>query len=357
MKKTIILIFIISLLLSLTSCIGDRSVVSLDITEGLKLSYELNEVPDFSGIKAIATYNDDTTVELGAESLTISPLDTSTSGTKLIKITFEDYSVDIAVTVKGAAFDPNTLSILSATIPDSLASFNAAKDSYINKDLPYNIGDDNPFIFRLNVTAINAAGTPTSISSYTSVSLVYLEDSTTPLEGEELLSYVTIDEQNNSFDFTEAAIGKTFTIATRPADVALGYEDKFTKKLTVKVVDGYNVYEAYELNYITNATDGLSFSEVFPDDSRTQAQIVDDFLLTEKQVTRPAGIAAVVLHNNFALRPTDFPKEYFYNKDRTKDFHEHLSLFNHACDETNPSFTIYGNYFTISAFHLPGVVG
>ncbi len=356
MKKVLIAIFAITLIISFNACIGDRAVVELVVTEGIKDSYELNEVPDFSGIKAIATYNDDTTAEIGADKLTISPLDTSTAGSKLIKITYEGYTIDIAVTVKGVTFDPTKLSILSATLPDSIAKFNVSKESYINKDYCYAVGDDNPFIFKLNVTAINSHGIPTSVANYTSVSSVYLENSNLPLEGEELLNYVTINEEENSFDFTDAAIGKRFVIATRPLDVNEGKEDKFTKSITVEIVDGYNIYQAYELNYITNSTDGLDFSEVFPDETRNQLQIVDDFLTNEKNASRPIGISGIVLHNNFNLSKTDLPKEYFHNKDRNNDFNDFISIFNHECSETEQNFTIYGNYFTVSVFNLPPVV-
>jgi len=357
MKKILFVIFAIAFTLLLHACIGDRAVVELVVTDGIKDSYELNEVPDFSGIKAVATYNDDTTVEIGIDKLTVSPLDTSTAGSKLIKITYEDYSIDIAVTVKGVSFDPARLSIISATLPDFIAKHNVAKESYINKNYCYAIGDDNPFVFRLNVTAISANGIPTSVSSYTSASHVYLEGSSTPLEGEELLSYVTVNEADNSFDFTDAAIGKRFVISTRPLEVEEGKEDKFTKSITVEVVDGYNIYQAYELNFITNSSGGFDFSDVFPDETRTQLQIVDDFLATEKQVSRPVGIAGIVLHNNFTLSRTDIPKEYFHNKDRNGDFHDYISIFNHECSDTEQNFTIYGNYFTISAFNLPPVVG
>lgn len=356
MKKILFAIFAITFTLLLHACIGDRAVVDLVITEGIKDSYELNEVPDFSGIKAVATYNDDTTVEIGIDKLTVSHLDTSTSGSKLIKITYEDYSIYFAVTVKGVAFDPTRLSIISATLPDSITKHNVAKESYINKSYSYKIGDDNPFVFRLDVTAISASGVPTSVSSYTSVSHVYLENSSTPLEGEELLSYVTINEEDNSFDFTDAAIGNRFVISTRPLNVEEGKENKFTKSITVEVVDGYNIYQPYELNFITNSSVGLTFSEVFSDETRNQVQIVDDFLANEKNAVRPTNIAGIVLHNNLTLNRTDIPREYFYNKDRNNDFHDYLSVFNFECTNEIRSFTIYGNYFTISAFNLPPVV-
>ena len=108
MKKKILLsiILVLTLMLSLLSCIrGEKAVARLEVIEGLKTEYELNEKPDFSGVRVLAIYNDETTKEVGADELTFSQLDTSLAGEKKITITYEGVSLDVRVTVKGQSIE------------------------------------------------------------------------------------------------------------------------------------------------------------------------------------------------------------------------------------------------------------
>ncbi len=358
MKKRIpIILFLLSLiLLSLTHCIGDRAVKDLIINEGLKLEYELGETPDFSGVIATVIYNDDSTEVVGYEDLVFGELDTLSPGSKPLTISYEDFVAYKTVTVNGVGYDPSQLSIVKVSLPNSLADFEASKDGFTNKSHGYVVGDDNNFYFSLKLLAISSDKIPQVVTSYTSVSQVYLQGSSKPLEGDELALFVSIDEEKNAFDFTEVAIGKTFTISTRPRDIAEDKISSFTKSFTVTVVDGYNIYNAYELNYITNSEDGFDFTEVYTDETRTQLQIVDDFLLNEKNATRPEKLSSMVIHNHLTIETTDIPREYFLDKNRAEGLLDNIAIFNHATTEQTPHFTIHGNYFSIYTYNLPTVI-
>ena len=67
---------------------------------------------------------------------------------------------------------------------------------------------------RCGINAFTVTGEKLSVSTYTSASKVYLYGSDTPLSGDELKKYVSINETKNSFNFTEDAIGMSFTITT-----------------------------------------------------------------------------------------------------------------------------------------------
>lgn len=248
--------------------------------------------------------------------------------------------------------------ITGVSLPESLATLATKKNQFKNKTYGYVVGDDNYFYFTLILSAYTADGVKKeNITRYTSVSSVYLADATEPLAGEELALYVAINESVNGFDFTEAAIGKTFRIVTRPRDGVDGYEADFTRALTVTVVDGYNIYKAYELNYMTNINDfPFNDAKVDPSETRGQVQIVDDFLRTEWNATRPASLAGIVLHNDLYIEPSDLPKEYFLDKNRSNELYDRVCIFAHATDDANPEFTIHGNYFTICSNALPCVV-
>ena len=358
MKKRIpIILLLLSLILvSLTHCIGDRAVKELIINDGLKLEYELGEMPDFSAVTATVVYNDDTTEVVGYEELVFGELDTSIPGTKTLTISYDDFVAYKTVTVNGAGYDPSQLSIVKVSLPSSLADFEASKSGFTNKSHGYVVGDDNSFYLTLKILAISSDKIPQVVSSYVSESQVYLEGSAKPLEGDELELFVSIDEEKNAFDFTEVAIGKTFTISTRPRDIAEDKISAFTKSFTVTVVDGYNIYQAYELNYITNTNDSGPFPFIDSEETRNQSQIVDDFLLNEKNSTRPDALTAIVIHNHLTIEPTDIPKEYFLDKSRDKGLIDDLSIFYHVNTEASPHFKIHGNYFSIYTYNLPTVI-
>ena len=230
--------------------------------------------------------------------------------------------------------------------PYSTSEFEANKEPFLNKSYSYVVGDDNPFIFRLKLTAWSENNELLQYSpSYTSYSEVYLNGAL--LSGDELAKYCVIDEVDNSFDFTEEAIGKTFTLKTRPRFGVDGRDDA-TKELTVTVVDGLNIYEAWELNYITNYND----SDAPGMENRTQ--YVDAFL-NEKGATRPATLAGIVLHSDLIIKREDVPKEYFVDGNRNNDFYDYITIFAHATDSVNKTFTFHGNYYTIFSYELPNV--
>ena len=363
-KKLTLSILLVSLLMLIfTACQGQKAVSKIEITEGLIKEYNLGETPDFSSVRALITYNDGTTKSVSHSDLTFGALDTSTVGKKNLTISYEGFSLNVAINVKGNSLDsgsgqpsdPSKLTVTAVSLPESLALWNSNKKEFKNQNYNYVIGDDNPFRFTLKLSVYTASGERVDVASYTSVSAVYLTGSDTPLSGDELAKYVSIDEENNTFDFTETAVGRTFTISTRPRDYVEGREEEMTKSINVAIVDGYNVYEAYELNYITNS-DAFDFSETNANETRTQVQIVDDFLRNEKNATRPDRLNAIVIHNNLVIEKTDIPREYFLDGNRDNDFYDYMSVFIHALNDTQKIFTIHGNYFAIYSYNLPCVV-
>ncbi len=359
MKKIMpsILLLIALTALLLTACSGDLAVDSLTVTGGLPTQFELNEKPDFSKVTAVATYNDGTTATLTAKDLVFGPLDTSIEGSHNLTIAYGDFEIVVTVRVKGGSALEEGQDVTAVSFPDSLVLWELNKKDFINKDRGYIVGDDNPFDFTLNLTVYSKDDEMLDVTEYISVSAVYLQDSDTPLVGDELAKYVVIDEVENSFDFTEEAIGMSFTIKSRPGLVKPGTEDEMTKSLDVTIVDGYNIYEAFELNYLTNHDTAFDFTGVDSGETRTHGEIIDDFLVNEKNsVPRPQGIVGIVLHGDLTIERTDIPREYFYNKDRKNDLYEDLSIYDVITTEENKSYSIHGNYFTIYSDKLPGVV-
>ena len=361
MKKIIsIVLLVLMMAFALTAC-GGKEVSKIEIAEGLKYEFTVGETPDFSAVKANITYNDDTTETITADKLTFSALDTSTPGTKQLTITYEGFSVTVDVTVKPASNggnnggESNNVYIYGVELPSYISDReNVLKNNFTVKNAPYYVGDDNPYVLTLSLIVLDENDNiVTDPTPYVSASQVYLVDEAgnTTLVGAE---YVTINENNHSFDFTEEAIGKTFKIVTRPSTgFASGQEADFTRYQIVTVVDGYNVFRAKELNLITNAD-----HDIDGDGDMDQLAAVSTFL-TNNGIVRPEKLSGIVLHGNMNVQQTDLPEEYFvtYNDGSTqkKDLYDLLSVYYHQTHAGEPEFSIYGNYFTIYTYDIPNV--
>ena len=264
----------------------------------------------------------------------------------------------------------NEYIIMGVSKPSNLTALENKADGSVSSkvgyfldhsDTTYVVGDDNAFYFKLNLLALDASDKQVTITNYTSASKVYIIEGSTErlLEGAELASYVTIDETKNAFDFTEAAIGKTFKIATRPASGILDSQiASFTRTHTFKVVNAWNIHSAKELNVITNW-----------DHSDNQVSWAHKFL-DNNGIARPDGpIAGIVLHNDFHITTADLPEEYLidtgvndaYGND-IYNIENHFAIYPHSVDYLNDStgkyeFTMYGNYYTVYSYGVPLIDG
>ena len=372
MKRKLLILTVALLILSMSfaSCTGNKEIVSLKIVEGLSYEVSVGATPDYSKVKAKVEYNDETTKDLTAADLTFGTIDTSKAGTQKLTITYSGFSITVDITVKAPAQQgggDEPYSVEGAEISKALTKFlsKSFSGNFKDREAIYKVGDDNPFRFTLTLkTWDNVNDEPgDDITSYVSLSKVYLVTGTTEqlLEGNDLTAYVAVNENNNTFDFTDAAVGKTFRIETRPAE---GVDETdadtvaaVTKSLTVEVVDAYNIYSAKELNIITNA-DSRDLTE-YGKTSKTQLQLVDEFL-QNNNITRPANLAGVVLHGDLTITTDDIPAGYLYSYTNAAgqsaaDFYDHFSVFCHQLDSTTDFFGFYGNYFTLNTAKLPCV--
>ena len=243
---------------------------------------------------------------------------------------------------------------------------NARKEGFINKTYGYVVGDDNPFIYKLLLTILDENDNLVeNYDEYISYFELWYEGA--QLTGDDLAKYASFLPERNAVQFTQEAVGKTFTIKTRPRDGVDNVEEQMTKSITVTVVDGYNIYEAWELNYLTNHND-FDFSYVIAGETRTQVQIVNDFLATKlglengdaAAAARPQNLAGIVLHGNLVIEKDDIPNEYYFDKSRTS-IYDTLTVFPHANDSTavdeegRRAFSFYGNHFTVFSYNIPNV--
>ena len=266
-----------------------------------------------------------------------------------------------SVPVKITVADQNFV-ITGAEDPASIVAWKNGtyQAQFLDQGYGYVVGDDNPFRYEIRFQMLDIINNipKTQGLTYKGISSVKLNG---VVVGDE---YVTIDEINHTFDFTEAAIGKTFVITTAHKDYA-----KFAKEFTVTVVDGYNVHEAIELNLLTNRNEDISGAEGI-----YQLKVLHEFLSNNKvagidQMDYDAykafvdGINGIILHDNFTLKTSDFPDKYFFEtSDGTKYLWDHESLYYREFTDTSiynvegatpEVFNLYGNYFTVLTYEIP----
>ena len=324
-------------------------ITGITVTEGIADSYEFESTPDFSGIKATVTYSDGSEKNVTFAELTIGEIDTTVSGTQQLSITYDGYTAYVPVKVAEPAPE---YEITSALPPSFITDRTGFLKSFKDQAKAYLVGDDNPFTFALIVNAWDPNDIPVYGIEYVGSSIVYLvTEGSEEIAGDE---YVAIDELKHTFDFTEAAVGKTFRIVTRPSDVPENKISAFTNEHTVTVVDGYNVTNAKELNLITNSDGGMIH------EGAANALTAVNTFLQNNGITRPATLASIVLHGDLKVTASDLPKEYFhtYTKDNiTKsEFFDHLSIYYRRLTTAEPTFAIHGNYYTVYSYDLPVVV-
>ena len=386
MKKKLLVLLCVVLVMAvaMTACSEMfKKVDEIKVVDGtMTLEYQVGDTPDFSGVKVEVTYSNGKTETIDASDLTFSALDTTTAGEKTVTVTYEDVSVTVTVTVKEAGENPPEENppvddtpdpvIFGVELPTEIVLRDSYKEKFNDKTQAYVVGDDNPYYFYLKLAMFDVDnGEPVTVDGkdFPSIVKVYLLENGSYRElTADLATYVAVDAAHNSYDFTEEAIGKTFKLVIRPdSENVPGIED-VTRYHEVTVVDGYNVYNAWELNYLTNDPDGVGVGEQgesLSHDSGTlkQLDVVLDYLANKTGKTKEEvnalsnSIKGMVFHGNITVTMADIPSEYVYSytKDGEKrqGFFDSTEVFKRSLTASNSTFAMYGNYYSIFAYGLP----
>ncbi len=283
--------------------------------------------------------------------LSISKIDTSTEGTKILTITYQNFVLDVEIEVVEVTL--GTGAIIGIELPDTIVSRDSYKTAFKDQTQAYVVGDDNPYYFYANVTVLNKELELVDVDGMSRASAVQVfllgGDTRTELTGDALTAMVAVNAANNSYDFTEAAIGKSFVLSIKPAE---NYDGDPIEH-TVTVVDAYNIYDEKELNIVTNSDEDLNGGDI--EGHLSQLVAVNNFL-AEHEITRPENLAGIVLHCNMSVTLDDIPSEYLYTGHGKAEFYDHVSVFNHEATAAVPNFTMYGNYYSIYSYELPCIV-
>lgn len=369
-RKVLSMFFMFIMFVCTVAGCGDKEIENLKVKAGtLEYVYKQNSDVSFDDLKLVVVYNDGTTEEVGKDDITISDFNTTTVGNYKVTFTYEGKTLD--VTLKVTNNEDELYGVFGLELPEFISNgYNKNKENkenfeaeFYDKTAPYVVGDDNLFTFLPKVTAFDDTDTKITVNAFESVVTVYKEDDTThdfvELTKETTnadlhlstyksddVEYVVVDNFNQTYDFTEDAIGQTFKVKV------MAYykdEDRLDSDVTVEydfeIVDGYNITTAKELGILNND----------PNYSILGTNMYNswvDFLGDDITVS-PQDINGVVLHNNLTITTDDIPSQYFYNG-YLKDTRElpNVNIYYHAAQKDRP-FTLYGNYFTVDASQIP----
>ncbi len=323
---------------ALSVSVGGKQSNALDVTvayvkslkiEGLKTDYVAGETFDPS-CTVVLVYSDgaEERTTNGGAGITYNSVDVSAPGDKEFTVTYtltkngENLnSVTCTVTVAVSAAE----TIASFQAPASYTAYGVNKEissgdsAFSDRSAPYMAGDDNPLIL-LPVARDSDMEIMNAIQTKATVQLKNEQGEFVAVEGADLAAYVSIDSAKNYYDFTEAAVGKTFRITVRPSEIYKIDTTAGSATFTVEVliVDGYNVYDAKGLSAFDNRT-GSAWDDVKPYTTNPW----DDRPLSEFEP------ASIVLHANneegkITVTNKDIPSGFYWEKD-DPDFDEAVS--------------------------------
>lgn len=259
--------------------------------------------------EAVLKYSDGTTKTIDASDVTFGSIDTTTTGVKDLKVTYEDYSFVVKIKVVESRADVATVTLFNS---DIVTAYNANKGTQTNKQEEfttkndvYYVGDYNPFHFRINAKGIDGAGNLvdnlTNVRTNVKLEEVTYTGSTASydlLTDTEVATYVDVNTENTTFDFKETARDKTFRITVSAENYDEAYFDEAPSfNMTVKVIDAYNAYDATDLSVLDNS------GKYGWDDKKSDAMLA---ISNE--------INGVIIHNDIHVNDSDLPAGLFYTE-------------------------------------------
>ena len=304
-------------------------------------------------------------VEWSSEDATIASVDNGVVAAKKIGTTNivvkSKANASISATCKVTVKDNVILSNVSAKHEFVLFEQNRAKDEknddgFYDHNQTYKVGDDNAFNVKPALTVLDAKTyLPVSASQWLHDFTISakLGDATV---GEEY--FKVLDARECNVDFTDAAVGKTFTISIAPNGVDASKVAALTKTITVDVIDGYNVYNAKELGYFdTRPQDSIEDTPVMEDDKDWQVKWPE--FKTANNMNPDYHPAALIFQTDIAVTPSDLPANFFYTAEQAAALNDtkaagSLVDYTYLYERTIPGdITVEGNYFDLDLSAIP----
>ena len=236
------------------------------------------------------------------------------------------------------------------------AKSSSAEDGFYDRTQTYKVGDDNNFNVKPELTVLDA-------QTYLPVSASLWEhdfDISVKLENDVVGKqyYSVVDARNCDIKFTEAAVGKKFTVSVCPGGIAEEKVSRFTKSIEVEVVDGYNVYDAKELGYF-DTREANSTEDSFDMENGQRWQCKWTEFKSANGMDPNKHPAALLLQKDIKVTTADLPSNFFYSAADAAaagDARAEGSLFDWAylyLHTIDTDITLDGNYFELDLSAIP----
>ena len=378
MKKRQVSIFLISLfaLTNLVSCKEPTSSsVSSKVETEITISINKNEVTLLIGESETLQANfsselEDKTVTWSSSDATVASVSDagvvealkvgSTVITAKKVVEGKELSASCTVTV----VDNVVLSAVDSKHEFVVFEQNKAKDSskddgFIDHNQSYKVGDDNNFNVKPALTVLDAStllpvGPEAWHYDFTISAKLNGADA-----GAEYFSVV--DASECDVKFTQAAVGKTFTISVVPGGVDASRATSLTKNIAVEVVDGYNVYDPKEIGYFdTRAKDDEIDDIIMEGDEHWKSKWYDFKVANGLDPNyRPASL---IFQKDIKVTTSDIPSNFIYTAAKAQQLGDNKAantlldwVYIYEYTEAG-SITIDGNYFAFDLSSIPLVV-
>lgn len=250
---------------------------------------------------------------------------------------------------------------------------------FSNDEEEYLVGDDNPFKFVPILSQPNLLTEEiTTLDYYRTDSKVYCNNTelTSSKSGNSKSFYlngqlmVVADVTQNTYDFTEDAIGKSFTLSVLPSHEQFDFNDGEFEPIewTIKITDGFNISDPRELCLLEQSNRGF-WTDIKKELGLLTTSPAAIILHQNTMITKDSipDLFYYTLSDNFDLKytytnaqnqtitcaPENVPAEYGGgNLGRTFLLDEEYALFEYNM-QNGRSFTIHGNFFDIDLSSLP----
>lgn len=394
-SKFFAVVALLAMVLSFAACKPALKLESFTVDRStVKTTYNVGDEVDFSGIKATAKYNDETLNKTYTKSeLTIEYANdiTATAGDKEVTVSFMDPNLNVkqttkfTITVKGnGEVTPDLTIAVGFERPADLTAFNAANTNagtlqpdqagfqgqFLIGGIAYVIGNENEFRLNPTFSVMNDQDEVVAIDKFYSVIDIFvMKDGEyaklTATKGENnLVSYydgetlvVTVDTFEGTYQFA-ANFNGNVKISVLPSEEHYIFDDLNPVVLEAKVINAYNVYEAWQLAVIDNSSN---------------IRDIWDSFKSEKGIAN-VTVSGIVLHNDISITANDVPDDFFYVTEEevvyknsvtkeetilpvgTKFLKESvLSELSIYYRNSTDNFVFEGNFFTIDTKTFPHV--
>lgn len=342
------------LVMPLAGCVEvheEKLVINVDT---LLDKYVVNEEVDFSA--CIVSYFDTAGVEnrlpYSDERLEFSPIDTSTPGTKVLTVTFEDRLSDTANIVVNELKIGENLFVSSFDEPASLTNYQenikekgvADKDNeFVNREDGYYVGTANPLRLRPQVEAYSPDLEEVfSVQNY--------QGGITLEEKQSDGSYVVLSDVNLLSAMEEVKVNEfqfkipnkeyrfTFNVRTQDLDVDVP-PSKTSYSFELKTLDAFNVHNLAELTLMDTSGNWSAYQ------SKNGISNIDNL-----------SFKGMILHKDITFDPKVLPSPLLHPNPPEGVELELLDQVHILYREVKHDFEFIGNYFQIDATKLPRVL-